>query len=162
MIGWLSPGVKPVRRLNSGFTSMSNGAVGGDLRPHVERDAGFLERGGADLAALLRLRQLLVGDFRHALKHRLFVFEHGHVRVGQQPGVVGTLQARATTAVMSRCWLRFMNVSVLPAAAGGKRHLRDRIDAERSFADRRRRRCRALTAWFQLMPSCSMSCRLMS
>ena len=116
MIGWLSPGVKPVSRLNSGDTCHANRAVGGDLRPHVERDAGFLERRGADLAALLRLRQLLVGDFRHALKDRVFIFQHGHVRIGQQPGVVGVVASARTTAVMSRCRLRFMNVSVLPAA----------------------------------------------
>ena len=71
-------------------------AVGGNLRSHVQRDAGFLERGRADLTALLGLRQLLIGDFRDTLENRFFVFEHGDIGIGQQPGVVRLLQARGS------------------------------------------------------------------
>ena len=42
MIGWLSPGVKPVSRLNSGFDFHANDAIGRNLWLHVQRDARFL------------------------------------------------------------------------------------------------------------------------
>ena len=67
-------------------------AVGRNARRDFHFHARLPEIGRADVAPLLSLRELLVGDF---LDHRELgglVIEHGDVRISQQPGVSAFLQ----------------------------------------------------------------------